>query len=131
MIFLAKLTLRRFHCQVDIHILSVLTDAENGECVADVDLLLQEIQKRSVILTEKIFCGQFGNLQSYAVLDCGIREKQEFDRDLGDHVGMSSVVAGDAQRVADFCAHTIKISVKRKYSRIKGSIFEKSIPTIR
>lgn len=47
---------------MNIQIGSVLTDAENGKCVADVDFFLQEIEKCSVILSEEIFRGQFEDL---------------------------------------------------------------------
>jgi len=89
-----------------IEVRSALADAEDGERVADLELLLQEIQQRSVILLEKMFRGQSGDLQSHAVFDGGIGEDQEFDGHLGDHVRMLAVIAGYAQRVADFCTCT-------------------------
>jgi len=88
---------------VNVQIRSVFTDAENGECFADIDLLLQKIQESSVISAKKIISGQFENLQGHAVLDSGIWEDQEIDGDFGDYIRMSSIVARDAQRISYFC----------------------------
>jgi hypothetical protein len=84
-----------------VEIRSAFTDAEDGKCVADLELLLQEIQERSVILLEEMLRGQSGDLQSHTVLNRGVQEDQEFDGHFGDHVRMLAVIAGHAQRVAD------------------------------
>lgn len=108
-----QLTLRRLHRQVNIQIRTVFTDTENGEFIADLDFPLQKIQESTVVLAEEIISGQFDNLQSHAIIDRGVREDQKLDGDLGDHIRVSSIVAGDAQRIADCCTHTIKILINK------------------
>lgn len=92
---------------MDVEVRSALTDAEDGKCITDLELLLQKIQQRAVILLEEMSRSQFGDLQSHTVLDRSIRKDQELDGYFGDHIGMLSVIAGYAQRVADFYVHTI------------------------
>jgi len=89
-----------------VEIGSALADAEDGKCVADLELFLQEVQERSIILLEKMFRGQSGDLQSHTVFNRGVREDQEFDGHFGHHVWMLAVVAGYAQRVTDLCMCT-------------------------
>lgn len=91
------LTKRRLDGQINIEISIALADAVDGERVADLNGLLHYIEKRTIVLSEKIARVQSRHTKINTVLNRCVREGQEVDADFRYHVRMSTVVSRNAQ----------------------------------